>query len=45
MEHKRKMQCTGALVNNKKFCDGSSSHGPICHPVQQQKMQVVAQRF
>jgi hypothetical protein len=30
MEHKRKMQCTGAEGSHKKFCNGSSQ-GPIFH--------------
>jgi hypothetical protein len=42
MEHKRKMQHTGAQVNNKRFHDGSSSHGPIIRSGQQPRMQVVA---
>jgi hypothetical protein len=29
MEHKRKMQHTGAEGSHKKFHDGSSSQGPI----------------
>jgi hypothetical protein len=42
MECKRKMQCTGAPGNNKKFCDGFSSEGPIFYSGQQQRMQVIA---
>jgi hypothetical protein len=42
MERKRKMQCTGALENNKKFCDGFSSQGPIFCSGQQHRVQVAA---
>jgi hypothetical protein len=42
MERKRKMQRTGAQGSHKRFCDGSSSQGPIFHPGQQQRMQVAA---
>jgi hypothetical protein len=45
MEHKRKMQCTGAPGNNKKLCDGFSSKGPIFCSGQQQRMQVIVQGF
>jgi hypothetical protein len=31
MEHKRKMQCTRAQ-GSKRFCEGSSSPGPVFHP-------------
>jgi hypothetical protein len=42
MERKRKMQHTGALGNNKKFCDGFSSQGLVFHSGQLQRMQVAA---
>jgi hypothetical protein len=45
MEHKRKMQHTGAPGNNKKFCDVFSSQGPIFRYGQQQRMQVAVQGF
>jgi hypothetical protein len=45
MERKRKMQRTGAQGSHKRFCDGSSSQGPIFHPGQQQRMQVAEQGF
>jgi hypothetical protein len=32
MEHKRKMQRTRAQGSNKRFCEGSSSQGPVFHP-------------
>jgi hypothetical protein len=32
MERKRKMQCTGAQGSSKRFCDDSSSEGPVFHP-------------
>jgi hypothetical protein len=34
MERKRKMQRASAQGSHKKFCDGSSSEGPIFHPGQ-----------
>jgi hypothetical protein len=34
MEHKRKMQHTGAQGSHKKFCDGVSSQGHVFHPSQ-----------
>jgi hypothetical protein len=45
MEHKKKMQRTWAPWNNKKLCDGFSSHGTIFRFGQQQWMQVAAQGF
>jgi hypothetical protein len=45
MELKRKMQYTGAQGSNKRFCDGSSSQGPIFHSGQQPRMQVAVQGF
>jgi hypothetical protein len=45
MKQKRKMQHTGAQGSHKRFHDGSSSHGPVFHPGQQQRMQVAAQGF
>jgi hypothetical protein len=45
MESKRKMQCTSAQGSNKKFHDGSSSHGHVFHSGQEQRMQVAAQGF
>jgi hypothetical protein len=44
MERKRKTQHTGAQ-GSKRFCEGSSSQGPITHPDQQPRMQAVAQGF
>jgi hypothetical protein len=45
IERKRKMQHTGAQGSNKRFCEGSSSQGPIFHSGQQQRLQVAARRF
>jgi hypothetical protein len=45
MEHKQKMQHTGALESKKKFCDGSSFQGPVFCSGQPQRMQVAAQEF
>jgi hypothetical protein len=48
MEQKRKMQCTRAHGNHKRFHDGSSSQGPIFRPRQQigqPKMQAGGQGF
>jgi hypothetical protein len=45
MEHKRKMQRTGAQRSNKRFREGSSSQGPVFHPGQQQRMPAAAQGF
>jgi hypothetical protein len=48
MERKRKMQRTGSQRSNTRFCVGSSSRGPVFHPVQQSgqpRVQAAGQGF
>jgi hypothetical protein len=48
MEQKRKMQRTGPQGSNTRFCVGSSSRGPVFHPLQQSgqpRVQAASQGF